>query len=122
MQAKEKADPSLVPDGSRIFRLDNMTSQSGGETTSFPVKYEDGTYTPGRGFWKTNSDGMRRLIIARRVTPSGTTLAYIRYIDDFPGYPFANLWHDTGTGSFTEPKVYVVQTAAKVVERCLCPG
>lgn len=29
------------------------------------------------------------------------------------------MWTDTGTGSFTESKVYVVQTNTKVVERCL---
>ena len=30
-----------------------------------------------------------------------------------------NLWADTGTGSFTDEKVYVVQTGTKVIERCL---
>jgi adenine-specific DNA-methyltransferase len=31
----------------------------------------------------------------------------------------SNVWTDTGTGSFTDTKVYVVQTASKVIERCL---
>jgi adenine-specific DNA-methyltransferase len=30
-----------------------------------------------------------------------------------------NVWIDTGTGSFTEDQVYVVQTGTKVIERCL---
>jgi adenine-specific DNA-methyltransferase len=38
---------------------------------------------------------------------------------DFAVKPIANMWTDTSTGSFTESKVYVVQTATKVVERCL---
>ena len=29
------------------------------------------------------------------------------------------MWTDTGTGSFTEDKIYVVQTNVKVIERCL---
>lgn len=59
------------------------------------------------------------MISKRRVVPSGFTLAYVRYIDDFPVYPVSNLWTDTGTGSFTDQKVYVVQTGTKVLQRCL---
>ena len=33
--------------------------------------------------------------------------------------PIANVWMTLLTGSFTEEKLYVVQTAAKVVERCI---
>ena len=109
----------ITPNGVRIFRLDTMTSQSGGETTGFPVKINGQVATSGKGYWKTNKTGMRRLVAANRVTPSGSTLAYIRFIDDFPAYPYANLWTDTGTGSFTEDKVYVVQTSVKVIERCM---
>ena len=104
---------------SKIFRLDNMTSQSGGDTTSFQVTLFGGTFSSGKGFWKTNATGMNRLINASRATPSGKTLAYIRYINDFAVYPYANLWTDTGTGSFTDEKIYVVQTGAKVIQRCI---
>ena len=31
----------------------------------------------------------------------------------------SNFWQDTGTGNFTDEKLYVVQTAAKAVQRCL---
>lgn len=34
-------------------------------------------------------------------------------------YSHGNVWTDTATGSFTEPKIYVVQTAHKIIERCL---
>ena len=119
MTTDEKAQSALLPDGSKVFRLDNMTSQSGGETTAFLVEIEGKRLTPGHGYWKTNGEGMERLIGARRVVPSGTTLAYVRYIDDFPVYPVANLWTDTGTGSFTDPKIYAVQTGAKVIQRCI---
>jgi adenine-specific DNA-methyltransferase len=32
---------------------------------------------------------------------------------------YSNVWTDTGTGSFTDEKVYVVQTGAKVIQRCM---
>ena len=32
-----------------------------------------------------------------RLMPAGNTLTYIRYIDDFPVFPFTNVWDDTVT-------------------------
>jgi adenine-specific DNA-methyltransferase len=119
MTASERIESKQLKQDCQIFRLDNMTSQSGGETTNFSIGVHGKNCVSGKGFWKTNLAGMRRLIGAERVVPSGITLAYIRNIDDFPVYPVANLWTDTGTGSFTDAKVYVVQTGAKVVERCM---
>src|SRR5262249_38213625 len=31
----------------------------------------------------------------------------------------SNIWIDTGTGNFTDEKIYVVQTGVKIIERCL---
>jgi adenine-specific DNA-methyltransferase len=50
--------------------------------------------------------------------PVGNTLTYVRYLRDFPAFPINNLWDDTVTSGFADPKVYVVQTNTKVVERC----
>ena len=54
-----------------------------------------------------------------RLGHARNSLSYIRFIDDFPVTPIGNLWTDTLTGSFTEEKVYVVQTAQKIVQRCI---
>jgi adenine-specific DNA-methyltransferase len=62
---------------------------------------------------------MGRLLKACRLVPSGKSFGYVRFIDDFAVFPLVNLWLDTGTGSFTDPKVYVVQTGTKVVDRCI---
>ena len=62
---------------------------------------------------------MKRLLKADRLVAAGKSLGYVRFIDDFGVYPHVNLWSDTGTGSFTDEKVYVVQTGSKTVERCL---
>src|SRR5690606_9740271 len=47
------------------------------------------------------------------------SIRYRQYRDEYPVIPRNNFWVDTGTGSFTENKVYGVQTGQKVVERCL---
>jgi adenine-specific DNA-methyltransferase len=50
---------------------------------------------------------------------AGNTLSYLRFIDDFPVYPLNNSWDDTVTAGFASDKLYVVQTNAKVIERCI---
>ena len=110
----------------RIYRLDNMTSQSigrqkgEGAASWFEVSIHGRKISPSdQSRWKTNEIGMRRLISSDRVRPSGKSLAYIRFLDDFLAMTIGNLWTDTGTGSFTDAKIYVVQTGTKVVQRCL---
>ena len=115
----EKINPNKLPVGSKIYRLSSLTSQSGGDTSSFKVNFNGETFGPGKGFWKTSKSGIENLIKNNRIVKSGVSLAYVRYIDDFPVMPFSNLWMDTGTGSFTDPKIYVVQTGNKVIQRCM---
>lgn len=120
MTAAEMSNPSLIPDKARIFRLDNLTSTGYSESLSAGITFDGRTFTPGANLhWKTTPSGMNTLIAKRRAVPSGKTLAYVRYFDDFPVSPLSDVWLDTGTGSFTEPKVYVVQTNVKAVARCI---
>ena len=117
----QRNDPSLRPHDARRFRSDNLTSQSGGPTTVFPFEIRGISITaPKKGGWKTNAVGMVRLEKAERLWPTlRGTLQYVRFLDDFPVIPLSNVWTDTGTGSFTDDKIYVVQSGSKVVERCI---
>lgn len=121
MSPDERLDPRKLPAGSRIYRHDNLVSQ--GATPSGTVGFEfDGiTFHPGRNsHWKTTVDGLNRLRDAGRLAaPTKNSLAYVRFLDDFPVAEHTNVWSDTQTGAFTDDKVYVVQTNAKVIERCL---
>ena len=60
---------------------------------------------------------MGRLKSSGRLLAPANTLRYIRYMSDFPVNITTNVWTDM-TGGVTD-KVYVVQTAAKVLQRCL---
>ncbi|HVC98952.1 MAG TPA: site-specific DNA-methyltransferase, partial [Pirellulales bacterium] len=120
MTTEEMRNPATVPAGSRIYRLDNLTSSGWSETLSMPIEYGGTKFTlPGNLHWKTTPDGMKNLIGHRRAVPSGNSLAYVRFFDDFPVSPVSDVWLDTGSGSFTDPKVFVVQTNTKVMERCI---
>ena len=109
-----------LPAGSKIYRIDTLTSQSGGDNSAFPVQFEGEKLRPRSGFWKTNEAGMKRLVELGRITREGKSLGYIRYINDFPAYPISNVWADQASvQSRSDPKVYVVQTATKVIQRCI---
>jgi adenine-specific DNA-methyltransferase len=101
----------------KIFRQDNMTSQR--PPGRFPVIFNGKTYIPSNGYWKTGEPGMKRLGYANRLLAVGNTLSYVRYLDDFSVFPLNNDWDDTVTSGFADKKVYVVQTNATVIERCL---
>lgn len=119
MNAQERAT-GLLPEGARAYRLDNLTSSTGVDKTRYPVCIDGREFRPGTSVWKTGEVGMRRLIESRRVHPMKTSLSYVRYIDDFPAFPLNNFWGDIGgIQSRSDPKVYVVQTATKAVERCM---
>ena len=113
--------PSDLPAESqaKLFRIDQLTSQTQASTTNYPAQFEGKMYAVGKRQWATPQRGMDRLIKARRVIVSGSSLAYARYLDDYSAIPLRNVWLDTGTGSFTDPKVYVVQSGVKVVQRCI---
>jgi adenine-specific DNA-methyltransferase len=104
----------------RFFRPSPLTSDTvrPAQTTVFEVELEGRRFLPSKGGWKTNVTGMSNLKMARRLMAAGSTLAYVRYHDDFPAFPLTNLWYDTQSGSAME-KIYVVQTNPKVIERCV---
>ena len=109
----------------RAFRLSDMTSQSIGRSKGegaaswFPVKIAGREIFPSdKVRWKTNEDGMRRLIFANRLEPGKNSLNYVRFIDDYPAMPIRNVWADVGS-SLGGDKIYVVQTALKIIQRCI---
>ena len=117
MTTEERANPSVVPKGSRIFCTDNLVSSGYTPTCIFPFTYKGKTYEPTSGkSWKTNLEGMNVLAKASRLDASGKTLRYIGYVDEYPVMKITNLWTDVKGET---DKIYVVQTATKVVQRCM---
>jgi adenine-specific DNA-methyltransferase len=117
MTSEEQADWTLLPPDSKPYRQDNIVSQR--PPGDFPVEFEGATYRPLSGYWKTGVAGMAKLINAQRIEKRGRMLSYVRFIEDFPVRAIANFWTDARFSSRSENKTYVVQTALRVVERCL---
>lgn len=117
MTAEEKRDSTRLPQTARVYSIDNLTSQR--PPGDFPVEFQGEVFKPRRGYWKTHNTGMPRLAKSSRIELAGSTLRYVRFIDDFPVFPLTNIWGDTTVAGFASDKRYIVETSPKIVERCL---
>jgi adenine-specific DNA-methyltransferase len=107
-------------DGRSLFAPTPLTSDSHGSTGISPYIYKGKKYSPPiRSMWKTTVQGLDRLRYSNRIVPTENSLRYVRYINDFPAAPLTTIWDDLGAGSFTEERLYVVQTRTKLVQRCV---
>ncbi|MFD2053735.1 site-specific DNA-methyltransferase [Mesorhizobium calcicola] len=104
-----------------VFFPDNLVSQRPlGQGDLKEFNWKNRAFRPGKGTFKTEKRGLERLSKCDRLyETSGAVLRYVRLANDFPVVAINNMWTDTSTGSFTESKVYVVQTNTKIVERCI---
>lgn len=106
-----------IKNGQKPYRLSDLVSSGLTPSCVFNVEFEGKTFEPGRSrSWKTNQQGMSRLIENNRLMSPGRTLQYVNYYHDFPISSLTNFWTDT-VGELK--KSYVVQTSTKIVERCI---
>jgi adenine-specific DNA-methyltransferase len=119
LSKEELSNYKLIPEDWKVFASDNLTSQSASQTTLYDYKYQNKSFSSGKGGWKTNIEGMKNLEFAGRLRIIGNTLMYRRFFDDFPVSPINNIWRDVLMTGFSEEKLYVVQTSSKIIERCI---
>jgi len=102
-----------------VFKRSDLRSSGYTPTCVFDFTLWDKTvHNDGRKSWRTNPDGVRRLIKANRLFFLGDTVYFRQFYTDFPLMTLENSWSDTAAG-FSDPKTYVVQTHDKVIQRCL---
>ena len=102
-----------------VYAVKPLTSQTQASTTLYDYRFRGQAYASGKRQWATPIHGMERLEKANRIEARASSIGFVRFFHDFSVVPMSNVWTDTGTGSFTDAKVYVVQTGAKTVQRCI---
>lgn len=104
----------------RLATSDQLTSQGeSGSEQRFPFAGHEWIAPKGL-HWKTTIEGLIRAAKAERIMEEGSSVRYVRCLDDFAVTPRTNLWLDIGgVQSRTDPKIYVVQTATEAVQRCI---
>ena len=111
----------LIPEKWRVLSAQNFRSQNATFGDDGILRLNGQMFHCGISHhWKTNSEGRRRLVSANRLLLLGLSPNYKRYFDDYPVYPVTDRWDDTAIAGFSgEEKIYIVQTASKVIERCI---
>ena len=112
-------DLNTVSCDSRRYRLVSLISQGASSETQ-PFKFQNREYhAAGNNHWKVRSENLRRVARSSRIQKTRSSIQFRSFISDFPISIRNNIWTDTITGSFTDDKIYIVQTNTKVVERCI---
>ena len=107
----------FIDDGDRPYQSSDLVSSGLTPSCVFDFEFEGRIFQPGnKRSWKTNLQGMRVLASKKRLHAPGKTLRFISYHHDFPVSSLTNYWTDT-VGELE--KSYVVQTASKIVQRCM---
>ena len=119
-RVREVRDLDQATPDTLLFSHDNLTAQTGNNTTVFDFRLNGHTIpAPRKGGWKSNRSGVERLMRANRIVRFGNTPRFVRYFNDAPYYPLGSAWLDTNISGFGDEKVYVVQTLRRVIERCV---
>ncbi len=119
LTAAEIEDIDVIVKKQRVAAANPLTSQSASTSTLFEYDYRGALYQPGKGGWKTNLIGMNRLAKASRLYAIGKTLRFVRPFNDFDRQSVNDIWDDTRRSGFGDEKFYVVQTAVRVIQRCI---
>ncbi len=108
-------------DLTRFVTSDQLTSQGASVNSDQEFVFRRASWFPSKGLhWKTTVLGMARVGRAERIMQEGTSVRYVRCLDDFGVIPRTNIWLDIGgVQSRTDPKIYVVQTATEAIKRCI---
>ncbi len=114
----EKADPSCLPKGSKVFREVSLESP-GASKQDTPFEFEGEVFRPNKNsHWKLSyPNRMNALKQSSRILKSGNKLKWKYYLDDYPLKIMSEVWRDTA--GFNPDQRYVVETRSKVIERCI---
>ena len=95
-------------------------ASAGEGATTFAYEFQGEVFQPSANrHWKTQKEGLDRAARADRLFKSTNSLRYKRYDRDFSVSEIHNTWTDTISGSFHEPRRYVVETSPKILQRCI---
>jgi len=115
MSAGQKAGDAHGSD-QRVFARGALFSSGFTPTCIYEFQFDGRTYSTASKSWRTNKQGMERLVRANRLVRIGELPYFVQYHDDFNVQPLNNLWTDTRAAL---SKAYVVETSFAVVERCM---
>lgn len=119
LKPEERFDLSLLPDGARVYKRGDPTSQGYSRTKTVPLDLDGQVFqcSPNR-HWTLRVEGMQRLWELGRLEIAESGALWLRrFWEDAGSRPLSNVWTDTSS-SFAR-LAYVVQTVPKIIERAM---
>ncbi len=111
----ERQNPRLIPSDTRLFRTIPLHTM--GTEKREPRVFEGVSYTPPPNTqWRHTQVLFDAIAKVGRIMREGSRIVSKLYVDDFPYEEVNTVWTDTGPEL---SKSFVVQTATKVIERCI---
>lgn len=112
---EEKLDTKKLR-AERLSRLVSFTKPGPG--AKYGLEFEGEVFHPGKRWWGFPEESTKRIVKSGRIRRQGKSVASLRYWSDYAVEELTNLWTNTASGSGMD-KVYVVQTNAEVIKRCI---
>jgi len=101
--------------GGRIFRSVSIEPVGENISRTYEVEFEGKRYTP-TSSWKYDEATIENMKVKKLLIAEGNSLRGKYFLDFYPIQALTIPWTDTNLGNI---KSYVVQTANKVIERCI---
>ncbi len=113
----EKSSPRSLEKHGDLFGMGDLTSSH--EYIRDNFLWEGEKFHPKARYWSTSLAGLQRLGRANRICNVNGIARYKRKFYDSSFLAPHNVWTNTGSGSQTEERLYVVQTISSAIQRCI---
>lgn len=119
MTLEERRGALRLPANARVFRHGPLQSQ-GESKTPQKLRFQGKDYYPAANrHWAIPPAELESAAKNGHLFLYGSTPYYKLFWDYSPGRKLINVWLDTQSGGFGDSGLYVVQTTAKVIQRCI---
>jgi adenine-specific DNA-methyltransferase len=116
MNTEEREGTAGLGAFGKVLQSEKLASSGFTPTCYYDINFQGKLYPAKKTSWRTNEQGMKRLIRSGRLYTSGDNIGFVSYLDENPTQSIPNLWADTRGEMQAQ---YVVQTATKVIQRCM---
>ena len=116
---KEEEYLDNLPSDWKLYSPQGMLSSGYTPTCIFDFNFRGKKIGRNRKSWRTNPSGMETLIRADRLVLHGKHPYLVAFHEDNPLSTMNNIWTDSGSASTSYEKIYVVQTSARQVQKCI---